>query len=201
MRLPVKTVKYNRCPAVAPLGVIKDVATQERLQLPLTVVKKHLEIVKKHQATFAATVLQAVDRLDAEREKTQVSLVDNQLTVDERLYEGFINDADKSTMRAVRSAQPEELSNLAGEFKDSRLQSMLPLYKARNYPGALTPEERQTWDAFCRQQLFEGGPDSRLAKYFARLEELSADKLTGEQQYLLEELQLYGQSIMPAEAE
>ena len=36
LRLPVKTLKYNRCPAVAPLGVMKGKATQERLGLPVT---------------------------------------------------------------------------------------------------------------------------------------------------------------------
>lgn len=200
VRLPVKTVKYNRCPAVAPLGVIKDEAVQERLQLPLAVVTKHLEILKQHQAEFSQKVLQAVSQLDAEREKSQLTLADNQLTVDERLYDGFVSDADKSTMRAVLSAKPDELGNLAGEFTDSRLQSLLPLYKARNYPQALTPGERATWDAFCRQRLLDGGPDSRLAKYFARLEELTvAGKLSGEQQYVIEELQLHGQSIIPAE--
>jgi hypothetical protein len=45
----------------------------------------------------------------------------------------------------------------------------------------------------------DGGTSSRLAKYFARIEELSKGKLTGEQQYLLEELRLYGESIMPSE--
>lgn len=200
VRLPVKTVKYNRCPAVAPLGVIKDEATQKRLQLPVATVSRNLKLLKQHQTEFAEKVLQAVERLDTERAKSQVTLVDNQLTVDERLYEGFVSDADKSTMRAVRAAKPEALSDLAGEFTDNRLQSLLPLYKARNYPQALTPEEREAWDTFCRQRLLEGGAESRMAKYFARLEELAAaGSLTDEQQYLLEELQLYGQSIMPAE--
>jgi exodeoxyribonuclease-1 len=200
LRLPVKTLKYNRSPAVAPLGVIKDKAAQERLGLTLETVAKHLDILKKHQAAFAETVSQAVANLDAEREKAQTSLVDNQLTVDERLYEKFFDSADKQAMRVVRAAKPEELSELAGSFHDERLKSLLPLYKARNYPASLDEEERAAWDNFCAQRLFDGGPSSRLAKYFARLSELADGKLTGQQQYLLEELQLYGQSIVPADA-
>jgi exodeoxyribonuclease-1 len=200
LRLPVKTLKYNRSPAVAPLGVIKDAATQERLSLTLETVAKHLDILKKHQAAFAEKVSQAVARLDAEREKAQTSLVDNQLTVDERLYEKFFDAPDKQAMRVVRAAKPEELSELAGSFHDERLKSLLPLYKARNYPASLDEEERAAWDSFCAQRLFDGGPGSRLAKYFARLSELADGKLTGQQQYLLEELQLYGQSIVPADA-
>ena len=51
---------------------------------------------------------------------------------------------------------------------------------------------------FVRKRLLDGGTSSRLAKYFARLAELAKDdKLTADQRYLLEELQLYGESIMP----
>ena len=200
LRLPIKTLKYNRCPAVAPLGVMKDQATQDRLSLTLETVAKHLKILKKHQVAFAEKVSQAVAKLDAEREKAQISLVDNQLTVDERLYEKFFDSPDKQAMRVVRAAKPEELSQLAGNFRDDRLKSLLPLYKARNYPASLDSEERAAWDNFCAQRLFDGGPSSRLAKYFARLSDLADGKLTGQQQYLLEELQLYGQSIVPADA-
>ncbi len=200
LRLPVKTLKYNRVPAVAPLGVIKQSATQERIGLTLETIAKHLSILKQHQTDFADKILQAVKQLDEERATDQqASLIDNQLTVDARLYEGFINDQDKQIMRAVRSAAPDELTHLADNFKDERLKSLLPLYKARNYPSRLTDEERAEWEDFCRRQLFEGGSSSRLAKYFARLKELSESKLSGQQQYLIEELQLYGQSIVPSD--
>jgi len=199
VRLPVKTVKGNRCPAVAPLGVMQAAATQERLDLTVDTVTKHLQLLKKDQTAFADKILQALKRLDEERERAQVTLVDNPLTVDERLYEGFIGDQDKQLMRAVRAAEPTHLSQLAGDFHDERLRNLLPLYKARNYPKALTAEERATWDAFCQQKLLSGGPDSRLAKYFARLQELAAGKVTPAQQYLIEELQLYGESIVPAD--
>jgi len=200
LRLPVKILKYNRCPAVAPLGVIKDAKTQERLGLTLETVTKHLNILKQHQVQFADTVLRALKQMDAIREKEQISLVDNPLTVDERLYEGFISPADKQVTRMVRAAKPDELSSLGTDLRDERLQNLLPLYKARNYPAKLSSEERADWDTFCKLRLFEGGTSSRAAKYFARLQELAAGKLTGQQEYLLEELQLYGQSIMPADA-
>ncbi len=201
VRLPVKTIKYNRAPAVAPLGVIKDEVTQERIGLTLAMVKKHLAILQPQQAEFAEKLRQVVQRLDEKRAKQQVSLVDNAMTVDSRLYENFINPVDKQTMRVVRAAKPADLgSDLVDKLHDERLRSLLPLYKARNYPSALSDEERAVWDEFCRMQLFEGGADSRLAKFFARLEELTKAKPTEAQQYLLEELQLYGQSLVPAEA-
>lgn len=199
-RLPVKTLKYNRCPAVAPLGVMKDAATQQRLQLPLAVVTKHLDALKSHHKPFAEKLLQAVRRLDEERAGAQTSLVDNPLSVDARLYDGFIGDADKQTMRAIRAADPSELSGFSAELKDARLQSLLTLYKARNFPRTLTAEERHAWEQYLQQKLLAGGPSSPAAKYFARLQELAAGSLTKEQQYVLEELQLYGESIMPGDA-
>lgn len=201
VRLPVKTLKYNRCPAVAPLGVMKDTASQERLALDMTTITKHLDSLKQHHVELTKKVLQAVARLDEERQQTQTVLVDNELTVDERLYDGFINDADKSTMRAARAAEPNTLNMSSNDFTDERLKNLLPLYKARNYPKNLTQEERTGWDQFCQKKLLSGGTNSKLAKYFTRLQELAADKLDDRQKYLLEELRLYGESIAPADVD
>jgi len=201
LRLPVKTLKYNRCPAVAPLGVIKDEATQKRIKLSLEDIQQHLALLKKQQTRFSDKILQTLERLDQERaEATQATLVDNQLTVDERLYDGFIADTDKRRMQEVRTVNPEDLSTLAPGFHDHRLQNLLPLYKARNYPKNLTQEERIAWDSFCYQKLLGGGDHSRAARYFARLQELTETKLSKQQQYLLEELRLYGESILPVDA-
>jgi exodeoxyribonuclease-1 len=200
VRLPVKTVKYNRCPAVAPLGVMKDEASQQRISLDMKTVEKHFENFKRCHAQLAEKMLGVVARRDAEREKDQVDLIDNQLTVDARLYEGFVGDGDRSLMRAVRAAKPDELVKTGQSFKDERLKSLLPLYKARNYPSSLTTEEQAAWDEFCHKKLLDGGESSRLAAYFARLQALGAEKHADKQKYLLEELRLYGESIVPADA-
>ena len=196
-RLPVKTIKYNRCPAVAPLGVMKDEAAQKRLGLTLETISKNRALLRRHQKEFADKVVEAVARLDARREAEQAALIDDRLTVDSRLYEKFMPDADKTVLPKVRSAKPEELGDMKDRLQDERMKNLLPLYKARNYPGSLTADERADWDVFCRQRLFDGGEESRLARYFARLSELSAGALDDEQRYIVEELQLYGQSIVP----
>jgi exodeoxyribonuclease-1 len=200
IRLPVKTLKYNRCPAVVP-GVVKDEETLKRLQLSRGAISRHLRLVSHGEPTFVEKLFAAVKQMDQAREQDQMSLVDNQLNVDERLYDGFVDNSDKVAMRAARVAKPEELADFAAGFRDERLKSLLPLYKARNYPASLSSEERAEWDEFCRQKLLDGGTDSRLTKYFVRLEELGQGKLNGEQQYLLEELRLYGQSIVPFAAD
>lgn len=195
-RLPVKTLRYNRCPAIAPMGVTKAAATQTRLDLDLVAVARHRKILGQHPE-FADKILAVVAQLDAQRTKEQASLVDDQLTVDSRLYEKFINDADKTVLPKVRIAPPESLNVLSDSLTDDRLKSLLPLYKARNYPHSLTSEEQATWDEHCHRQLVKGGSESQMAKYFKRLSELGAGTLTAEQRYILEELQLYGQAIAP----
>jgi len=98
----------------------------------------------------------------------------------------------------VRAADPAELGGLGLKFKDDRLEKLLPLYKARNYPKLLTGEEREAWETFRTKKLLDGGKNSKIAKYFLRLQEiLSRGGLTGHQEYLLEELKLYAESIMP----
>jgi exodeoxyribonuclease-1 len=201
VRLPVKTLKYNHCPAMAPLGVIKDEASQKRIALTTKDITKNLDSFKEHRAELTEKVLEVVAKYDEEQAKTQTTLIDNEFSADGRLYDGFIDVADKSAMSAVRAAEPNELADLNGSLKDERLKSLLPLYKARNYPKSLTTDERAAWDNFCQKKLLTGGNESSLARFFARLEELAKTKLTDQQKYLLEELKLYGESIVPADVD
>lgn len=192
-RLPVKKLQYNHCPAVAPLGVLDD-ASQERLKIDMAFIRKHLATLRSMK-DFAERLCEASDLLE---KKQQTSLVATDKDVDSCMYDGFFGDADKNAMRVVRAAKPEELSNLGLKFQDSRLEALLPLYKARNYPKQLTSEERQEWETFRTRKLLDGGKNSKLVKYFARLQEVATQPgLTGHQQYLLEELKLYAESIMP----
>jgi exodeoxyribonuclease-1 len=195
VRLPVKTLKYNRCPAIAPLSVL-DEASQTRLKLPLGTVTKHLEILKTHQQDFAKNIITALDILDTERTAMQTQLVSDELAVDGQLYDGFFGPKDKTAMALVRAADPKELGELELDA-DGRLKDLLPLYKARNYPQLLSADERAAWEAFCKRRLQSGESKSRLAKFAARLQALGEDSKTTEaQRYLLEELQLYAESIV-----
>ncbi len=192
-RLPVKLLQFNKCPAVAPLSVL-TLENQERLKLNTSVINTHLHVLTS-MPEFTERLLAAAELLE---EQQQTSFLAEPKEVDAQLYDGFFSDADRTLERALRAAAPEEIGDFAEQFGDLRLQALVPLYKARNYSKQLTDDERQVWEAHCKRILFDGGEQSRLARYFARLGEL-ADKadLTSEQQYLLEELQLYGQSIMP----
>jgi exonuclease I len=62
----------------------------------------------------------------------------------------------------------------------------------------LSGEEQEKWEEFRKHRLMDGGEKSWAARYFKRLNELSKSATVDSQnEYLLEELNLYGQSIMP----
>ncbi len=194
-RLPVKTLQFNRCPAVAPLGVF-DSDCQERLKLSLKTIKTNLKIVAEH-AKFIDSLKSAIEIMD---KQLQAKLLEDDLDVDHRLYDNFFADSDRQAMREVRESEPESLQNLKVDFSDDRLEKLLPLYKARNFPRTLTDHEIKTWELFRERRLLGGKQESKAARYFNRLAELAERKdLSSEKKYLLEELQLYGQSALPGQ--
>lgn len=199
VRFPVKTMKYNRSPTIAPLGVIKDEASQANIGINLESVAKNLAALKSGQVEFAKKIEQVINKLDDERERDQTTLIEDQQGVDERLYESFVGTSDKNIMSSIRSASPDELSKFSESLTDERLKQLLPLYKARNYRKHLSEDEIHNWEEFCKQKLFAGGASSVAAKYFEQISKLSQEKITDEQRYLLEELKLYGESILPVD--
>lgn len=192
-RLPVKVLQFNRCPAIAPMSVLDDEAKQ-RLQIDTKKLQANIDKLKE-TGDFADKLVAA---FEAATKREQTGLVVDDQTVDQQLYDGFFDDGDKTKMRVVRVADENELTDLHMDFNDQRLQALLPLYKARNYPASLTAEERTDWEDFRSRRLLDGGEQSRAARYFKRLGEIAERPgLSGEDKYLLEELQLYGQSILP----
>jgi len=195
-RLPVKTLKYNRCPAIAPLSVL-DASSHTRLQLDTAEYMKNYKVLLQIRDRLQKTVTEALNLLN---QKQQVRLLEDQIEVDARLYDGFFSDSDKTKMSLIRATSPDELSQLDIKFSDGRLEMLLPLYKARNFPKLLTDEDKRVWDHYKERRLISGGTSSRAARFFVRLGELSKrSNLTPKEQYLLEELELYAMSILPSD--
>jgi len=193
VRLPILELTLNQCPAVAPLATL-DTSSQERIQLDLE------RVAQNRKKLGSATVfLNRVLSAHSKRSQQQNQFFKSQDSgVDGRLYDGFITPEDQGTMQKVRSSRPDQLLNLQTSFKDKRLQQLLPLYKARNFPQSLTDEERAQWEAYKHKKLFDGGDLSQLAQYFMKLQAIaSRPNVTVSQQNILEDLQLYGQSLMP----
>jgi len=187
-RLPVKTLRYNRCPAIAPLGVL-DSDSQKRLGLDMDTVAANRKTVLADKI-FVLKLFKALDILD---EQQQTRLLSDPGEADVQLYDGFFSDKDRRVMQKVRRAKPEDLSAGNFSFEDDRLKNLLVLYKARNYPKKLSDDERSVWEAFRITRLQKQWPG-----YMQRLQELAGSGLSEEKLYLIEELRLYAESIMPA---
>ena len=185
---PVKILQVNKAPAVAPLGVLDDTA-QKRIKLSVADIESNLKKLASME-NFAQRVYDAWNRDNNFRSANDP---------DVQLYDGFLNDDDREHMRHVQKLSGSELKGLTPPFKDDRLKQMWPRYVARNFPNALSDDQRQDWEAYRARRLSEGVAGSlTLERYFRRLQQLAQRSgLTEQQQFLLEEMQLYGQSIAP----
>ncbi len=192
-RFPVKTMQFNRCPAVAPLSVL-DEASKERIAIDVSEIEANHKALNKYPQ-FYQNLLAALKIMDRQQ---QGSLVADEQQVDAQLYDGFFGDQDRTAMSVVRAADKTEIGSLDMTFSDERLTKLLPLYKARNFAGLLTTEEREAWEKFRTQRLLAGGSKSIAQRFFMRLNELATRKnLSTNEQFLLGELQLYAESILP----
>ncbi len=197
-RLPVKTLQFNRCPAIAPLGVLKEGDAMKRLDIDLQRIEKHRAQLADAPG-FIDNLKKALELMDTQQ---QTEWESRPQSVDMQLYDGFFDEHDGRLLPVVRAAAPQDFEQLQSDLHDPRLKALLPLYQARNFPASLTTEQRQTWDEFCRDRLQSGGSQSRLATFASRLQQLATGgKLTKQQQYLIEELQLYAESIVQLEPE
>jgi exodeoxyribonuclease-1 len=186
LRLPVKTLQFNRCPAVAPLGVLSEGDSQNRLKLDMGQIKANRKKVQNQE--FVGNLLKAFEILDKQQ---QTRFLEDEQLIDSQLYDGFFGRADQNTMRAVRAAKPSEILDLEPKLHDPRLKALLPLYQARNYPTSLTVAQTKWWQNYCAQRL-----SKLLGDYFNRIEYLSSQSnLTQQQKNLLDELKKYGQNL------
>jgi exodeoxyribonuclease-1 len=178
--LPAKELAYNKCPAVAPLGVL-DQAAQDRIVLDLQTVQDNLHklrrsgLVDKLQEVFAG-----------DREFTRVTDPDGQL------YDSFINGRDKPKMSAVRAADAHDLADFDPGFNDERLSRLLLRYKGRNFPESLNETERREWEEYRTARL-----QNDLPKFARELQRYAATTTTERESFLLQELQLWAESIAP----
>lgn len=181
MPLPAKELAYNKCPAVAPMGVL-DAAAQTRLQLDLGTIEKHLALLRK---TGVGERLAAVFARDGAFPKAK--------DVDGGLYDGFVGDQDKTHMRAVRGASVRDLTDFHPAFTDERLTPLLLRYKGRNFPQSLSADERAAWEAYRTARVQDDLPG-----FMAGLQKTAAATTDDHHHFLLQELQLWAESIAPA---
>ena len=176
--MSVKELCFNKCPAVAPVTVLRD-EDWARIGLKPEQVEENLKELLEHPE-FAEKVRTEYEN----RPEFPPSPEPEQA-----LYEGFLNDADKVKVAAVRNAESDNLADFHPDFIDTRLPELLLHYKGRNYPETLSESEAKKWEEYRRARL-----ERQASKFLAELEGIYE-----QDDYIAEELKLYFESLCDAE--
>ncbi|WP_428820471.1 exodeoxyribonuclease I [Microbulbifer sp. MCCC 1A16149] len=185
--LPVglKLIHMNRCPVLAPAKMLSDQRAAE-LGIDKAACESHwatlrdLDLTEKLHGVFLDGDFPARD-------------------VEARLYDGFMNDADRDLCRQLHSALASRGPQaLAAEipFSDSRLPELLFRLRARNFPETLSEEEGERWEEWRYQRLTDPafGASITMESYFeeiARMREEYPDRSA-----LLDQLEAWGDSLL-----
>lgn len=169
----VKELCYNKCPVVAPLGVLDKNGGWEKIGLDKETVEKNLQSLLAHPE-FAEQMREEYENRPefppAEEPEGAI-------------YDGFLNDADRVKVAVVRNAEPSKLVDLNLEFDDERLPDLLLHYKGRNFPETLSESEMKQYEDYRKNRL-----NKQLPKFMAEIEKVQDD-------FVKQELLLYLQSL------
>lgn len=179
--LPVKELSYNKCPAVAPLGVL-DETSQTHLGIDMTKIKHHFNLLVANKG-FADAVREAYELKEPYEPANDV---------EHMLYDNFLNDKDKPRMAAVRAATANELADFHPQFIDARLDTLLLRYKARQFPSSLSADELTQWETYRSAKI-----RAALPAYLEGIERIAR---SGADEFIVSELRLWAESIIPVDS-
>lgn len=172
----VKELCYNKCPAVAPMGVLEKADGWVKIGLTREKVEENLQTLLKHPE-FAEQM-----RSQYENRPEFPPAIEPEAA----LYDGFLNDRDRIKVAAVRNADENKLADFHPDFDDARLPELLLHYKGRNFPKSLSESEQKKWEEYRRARLLRQAP-----KFMEELE-----KVHQKDEFVAEELKLYFESLM-----
>ena len=184
-RIPLKEIHSNRCPVVLPLAHCRDEdfirmgIDKEKCMANAKLIQQTPDIAEKVRQVF--TKRAAYDPSDA----------------DGALYDGFASDSDKRFFSSIRGSSATQLKNFLSPWKPgSRYDELLFRYRARNWPDSLSLEEIGRWNTYRTQRLGKESSQSEYSfqSYYLEIEKSRA-LANPEQQSLMDQLQVWGQSI------
>lgn len=188
-RLPVKSVKTNKCPALAPQNVL-DQSTALRISLDIAACEQHWQLLHKDTG-FMQRVAQAYSGVEFETSRD----------VDQALYDSFLSDGDRLLMTTVRASSPVQLAQHHFDFQDARLHELLFRYRARNWPDSLSKNEADRWQAICLKHLTkkESGSSITLAEFAEKISCLrKAHAENGDSLQILDAIEAWGKELATA---
>lgn len=190
-RLPLKEIHLNKSPMVLPVSMLDD-QTAERLGIDRAQCEAHWKAFYSLTPPEAASLRKKLASL------YQLSQFAPRTDPDQRLYDGFFSDHDRSLMSHIRSASPQALAQ-GFEFRDDRLPELLFRYRARNFPETLAPVEMALWRQFSLRRLTDPEAGASLVKkdFDRQIEDhLQDDSLSAEQQELMHQLRSWGEQLL-----
>ncbi len=182
--LPVKELQYNHAPAVAPLGVLEQDGAWARIHLDLDTIEKHKSMLLSTPG-FAENIRDIFENKPEYKKATEPEA---------QLYDGFLNDRDRLRVETVRNSPQSQLADFHPEFDDERLTPLLLHYKARSFPSTLSEDEGVAWEQWRGEYL-----QKQLPSFVKDLQRLATTQKSEEKQFILSELQLWAESIIPFE--
>lgn len=180
--LPVKDLKYNQVPAVAPVSVLGKENGWEKIGLTLSEIEKHKKILLS-RPDFSEKIRTLFENSPAFKKN---------INPEAQLYDSFLPDKDRSLLYMIQNANANKLADLQPNFIDERLPELLLHYKARNYPTSLSEEESIKWEEWRAAHI-----NSQLPNFIKSMQKLSSGNLPEDKSFMLEELKLWAESIIP----
>ena len=180
--LPVKDLKYNQVPAVAPVNVLGKEKGWEKIGLTLSEIEKHKKILLS-RPDFSEKIRTLFENSPAFKKN---------INPEAQLYDSFLPDKDRSLLYMIQNANANKLADLQPNFIDERLPELLLHYKARNYPTSLSEEESIKWEEWRAAHI-----NSQLPNFIKSMQKLSSGNLPEDKSFMLEELKLWVESIIP----
>ena len=186
--IAAKILQYNKCPAVAPVGVLND-ENKERLKIDFGEIQKNLDILRKNPH-FAENLRTAFEK---KSEVFQGKNSKDTLLPEARLFEGFVSRSDDIKIEAVRNSSTRELADFHPDFSDERLSELLLHYKARSFPKSLSSQEKEIWEEYRAKNI-----QKMMPKFIQEFQEIVARQdLSSKEEFILEEIKLWLENIMP----
>lgn len=199
-RIPLKVIHINRCPVVFPASALKDVSGPQQGEYGEIVARLGLDLAscRQHWQRLAASPAAATKAAEVFAAPPPEGPQDPDLM----LYGGgFFSSTDREQMNRVRDTDPWDLVGASFPFQDPRLEEMLFRYRARSYPETLEDEERTRWEAYRWERLNDSAVAGFTLRDFAReIERYNQVALSDRDRQILEELVMYVEAMMPAQA-
>ncbi|WP_336367002.1 exodeoxyribonuclease I [Marinobacter sp. C2H3] len=191
-RFPLKGVQLNKCPVLAPANMLSTLTPERLADLALDGDTLRANLAKlRSDPGLPQRIAEAFGQDGPAGDLTDP---------DEQLYTGgFMSRTDREKLDWLLAQPVDSLGEQEVRFDDTRLPEMLFRYRARNYPATLDGEEMERWEQFRAERLMHPKKGWRsLEAYGQELQRLAADpNLTPERQHILEDLHLYGESLIP----